>query len=123
MLKDSCSRRKYMKQLFEKVFKSKFIKNVTIMATGAAGAQIIALLTLPIITRLYGPEAYGILGTFNSFVNIIVPIAALTYPIAIVLPKSQVEALGIIRLSTFVTSGFSILEIGRASCRERVKIS
>jgi len=98
-----------MKQLFEKVFKSKFIKNVTIMATGAAGAQIIALLTLPIITRLYGPEAYGILGTFNSFVNIIVPIAALTYPIAIVLPKSQVEALGIIRLSTFVTSGFAIL--------------
>ncbi|MBO1928615.1 hypothetical protein J4731_01440 [Providencia rettgeri] len=47
------------------------------------------MLFSPIITRLYGPEVFGILGTFTAILTVITPIAALTYPIAIVLPKSD----------------------------------
>src|SRR5699024_8975409 len=57
----------------------------------------------PVITRLYGPEAFGIMGTFTALTRIIIPIAALTYPIAIVLPKNDKNAKGLIKLSVFIT--------------------
>ncbi|HCG6981483.1 TPA: oligosaccharide flippase family protein [Vibrio parahaemolyticus] len=82
--------------------KSKFIRNVAIVAMGTAGAQVITMAFAPIITRMYGPEAFGLLGTFMAILAIATPIAALTYPIAIVLPKSDQDALGIAKLSVFL---------------------
>ncbi|API92974.1 polysaccharide biosynthesis protein [Virgibacillus pantothenticus] len=98
-----------MKKKIKNIFSSEFVRSVLIMASGAAGAQAVAMALSPIITRLYGPEAYGIMGTFISMVNIIAPVAALTYPIAIVLPRNDLDAKGIIRLSLIITSGISIL--------------
>lgn len=94
-----------------KLRKSKFVKNVAIMATGAAGAQAITMALSPFITRIYGPEAFGVLGTFNALVNIIVPISALTYPIAIVLPKSNQDGKGLMRLSLLVTSIITLISL------------
>ena len=87
-----------MNKRINKGLDSKFIKNVIIMLTGTVGAQVVLLALSPVITRLYGPEAFGIMGTFNSMINIIVPIAALTYPVAIVLPKSEEKAKDLIFL-------------------------
>lgn len=53
----------------------------------------------PVITRLYGPEAFGMLGTFMAILGVLTPIAALTYPIAIVLPKSDADAKSLAKLS------------------------
>lgn len=78
---------------------SKFVRNVAIVATGTAGAQAIAIGFAPIITRLYGPEAFGVLGSFMAILGVATPIAALTYPIAIVLPKSDADAIGLAKLS------------------------
>lgn len=100
-----------MKNIISKILSSKFIKNVAIMATGAAGAQVITMLFSPIITRLYGPEAYGILGTFTALTRVIIPVAALTYPIAIVLPKNDRNAKGIIKLSLYISLFISILTL------------
>lgn len=85
------------------MFSGTFIRNVILAATGTASAQIITTLFSPIITRLYGPEAYGIMGTFNSIVFIIAPVVALTYPIALVLPKNDTEANGLARISLYIT--------------------
>lgn len=83
----------------KKLTNSKFVRNVAIVATGTAGAQAITMAFAPIITRLYGPEAFGLLGTFMAILAIATPIAALTYPIAIVLPKSDTDAVGLAKLS------------------------
>ncbi|MFA9559337.1 lipopolysaccharide biosynthesis protein [Evansella sp. AB-rgal1] len=85
------------------LFKNTFVKNVMIVASGTAGAQILAMALIPIITRLYGPEQYGFYTAFNAIVLIITPIAALTFPIGIVLPKKDSEAKGLARLSFFVS--------------------
>jgi O-antigen/teichoic acid export membrane protein len=82
---------------------SKFIRNVAILATGTAGAQVITMAFSPIITRLYGPEAFGLLGTFVALVAVLSPISALSYPIAIVLPKEDGNAKGIARLSIYIS--------------------
>ncbi|WP_459869122.1 lipopolysaccharide biosynthesis protein [Halomonas shantousis] len=91
-----------MKGKLEKILGNKFLRNVAIVASGAAGAQFINMGFAPIITRLYGPEAFGILGTFMSMLNILIPVSALTYPIAIILPKSDQDAHGLVRLSFIV---------------------
>lgn len=91
------------------IVSSRFIRNVIIVASGTAGAQIIAMLFSPIITRLYGPEAFGILGTFTAVLTVLTPIAALTYPIAIVLPKSDDNAKGIAALSIRLAALIAIL--------------
>lgn len=79
------------------------------MATGTMGAQAVTIALSPIITRLYGPEAFGIMGTFNALVQIIIPVASLTYPIAIVLPKSDKNAKGLIKLSLYIAMIISAL--------------
>jgi O-antigen/teichoic acid export membrane protein len=86
----------------KKYYKNPFIRNVATLATGTALAQGIAMFFAPIITRLYGPESYGLLGVFLSIVTILTPIVALSYPIAIVLPKKDSDAKKLIRLSIYV---------------------
>jgi len=100
-----------MKNILHRLSRNKFVRNVFIMATGTAAAQAVALLSSPIITRLYGPEAYGMMGVFASTAQIIIPIAALTYPVAIVLPKSDQDAKGIMRLSIYIAIALSILSL------------
>lgn len=85
----------FVKQLTER----KFVRNVVLVASGTAGAQAITMAFSPIITRLYGPEAFGLLGAFTATLGIVMPIAALSYPIAIVLPKSDDDAKAIAKLS------------------------
>ena len=80
-----------------------FVKNVLVMASGTASAQLIALLVWPAITRLYGSEALGILGVFMAIVGVLSPIVALTYPISMVLPKKDSDAIGLAGLSFSIT--------------------
>ena len=81
-----------------------FVRNVTIVASGTAAAQVITMAFSPLITRIYGSEAFGLLGIFQSLVAILTPIAALAYPIAIVLPKEDSEAKGLVKLSFLVSA-------------------
>ncbi|WP_404429625.1 lipopolysaccharide biosynthesis protein [Sutcliffiella horikoshii] len=97
-----------MKNKIFKLTKQPFVRNVIILSSGTAGAQVIAMLLSPVITRLYGPEAYGVMGTFAAIISIITPIAAFTFPVAIVLPKLDSEAKGLIRLSLFISTLLSM---------------
>src|SRR5699024_1945591 len=85
------------------------VRNVLIITTGTAGAQIITMFASPFITRIYGPDMMGVMGTFTSLTRILIPIAALTYPIAIVLPSKSEDAKGIARLSLIITAMISTL--------------
>lgn len=98
-----------MKNRILNITKKPFIKNVIILSSGTAVAQIIGMLLSPIITRIYGPEAYGLMGTFSAIISIITPIAALTFPIAIVLPKREENAKGLIKLSLIICTIISII--------------
>lgn len=96
-----------MKDKIIKFIEKPFIRNVAILTTGTAAAQAIGLIASPIITRLYGPEAFGIMGVFIAITQIIVPIASLTYPIAIVLPEHDGIAKRLIKLSLYISMGIA----------------
>jgi len=55
----------------------------------------------PFITRLYGPEVYGLQSIFMSVSGLLTTAAALGYPTAIVLPRIDADALGLARLSIY----------------------
>lgn len=84
-----------------------FVRNVVIMASGTAAAQLISFVLTPVITRLYGPEAYGLMGVFMAIIQTIAPVAALTYPIAVVLPKRDEDAKGLMKLSWYISIGLA----------------
>lgn len=82
--------------------KSSLLRSVATVASGTALAQAITFLCMPFITRLYGPSIFGIQSVFLSFANILAAIAALTLPMAIVLPRNDEEAYGLARLSILI---------------------
>src|SRR5690625_3603555 len=85
--------------MFERIWRSPFARNVVIVASGTASAQAITLAFSPIITRLYGPEAFGLQGAFMAVLALTTPVAALSYPIGLVLPRDDDEAQGLAQLS------------------------
>ena len=89
--------------------KNKFIRNVATAATGSAGAQVLTLLFAPFITRLYSPDAFGMLGSFMALVAILGALSALSYPLAIVQPKLNVNALQLTVVSVFIAVVTSLI--------------
>jgi O-antigen/teichoic acid export membrane protein len=88
--------------LLRRTAKSKFVHNVAVLTTGTVGAQVVNMAFSPVLTRLYGPEAFGLLGTFMAVAAVVAPVAALTYPIAIVLPRTDEDAKGLAWLSLYI---------------------
>jgi O-antigen/teichoic acid export membrane protein len=86
------------------LWRARLVRNIVTTITGSAGAQAINLALIPLIMRIYGPEAFGVVGTFQSLTIILIPWCALTYPMAIVLPQSDRDARGLIRLSLWVAA-------------------
>lgn len=79
----------YVKSVAES---SPFLRYVLTLLTGTAVAQVIVFFMMMIITRLYGRETIGELGTFNSIVAIAVTIAAGRYDMALMLEKDDRNA-------------------------------
>lgn len=96
-------------RLLHEGLNNRLLRNILTVASGTAGAQALTMAFMPLITRLYGPEAYGVLGMFMGLVMMLVPVAALTYPTAIVLPKRDADARGLVRLSLAVAVLIALL--------------
>jgi lipopolysaccharide exporter len=90
---------------------SRFSIDVLTLVTGTTVSLIITLLASPIITRLYGPAAFGLVALFTSITGILGVIACLRYELAIVLPKSDEEAANIFGLCMLLVVLVSIATI------------
>jgi len=100
-----------MKNKIINLIKKPFLRDVFTLAAGTISAQLITILLSPIITRLYGPEAYGIMGSFQAITAILIPISALSFPLAIVLPKEIDKVKGIIKLSLITSLGIALISL------------
>ncbi len=88
---------------------SRFIKNVIKLGSATAIAQVLGILLIPVITRLYSPSDYGISQIFISTVLIIGAVSCLCYHFAILLPKNDSEAAHIVILCFFLIVAISII--------------
>jgi len=79
------------------------------MISGTGLAQLVPLLTAPVLTRIYLPEDYGALALYMSITGIFATIATFQYHGAIILATTESEALQVMKLSLRITFIISIL--------------
>ena len=80
--------------------KASFALDVLTLASGTTFAQILLILSAPILTRLYGPEDFGVWALYVSITSIITVISCLRYEYAIMLPESDSEAANLLAVSS-----------------------
>lgn len=88
-----------------------FTRDVLTLVKGTTISLIITTLASPIITRLYGPDAFGLVALFTSITGILGIIVCLRYEFAIVLPKSDEEAANVFGLCIAIAFLVSIAAI------------
>lgn len=90
-----------------------FSGNILKLMSGTVLAQALGILVMPIVTRLFAPEAFGIVAIFSSMTGIVGVVVCLRYEQAIMLPQSNEEAaniLGVSLLSVIImTSLFALI--------------
>jgi len=77
--------------------------------SGTIIAQVIIILTSPIVTRLYTPTDMGLLASFLAIVSILGIIATGTYDQAIVLPEDEKDSNALVFLSGGIAVLFGII--------------
>jgi O-antigen/teichoic acid export membrane protein len=82
--------------------KSKFVKQVSILAGGTALGQLVSIAVSPLLTRLYTPESFGILAVYASTLAIMSISASLRYELAIPITNKDEDIAGIITLSSSI---------------------
>lgn len=98
--------------------KSDFYKSVLTILSGSTLAQLIPLITEPILVRLFTPQEFGILALFLAVASIFSSVATARYEMAIVLPKADRSAINILFLSLLIAlfmslfSGLIVLVFG-----------
>lgn len=64
-------------------------RSVLVVAGGTVVAQAIGAAATPLLTRLYGPEALGLLAAVVAYAGVVGPVAGACLPVAIVLASDQ----------------------------------
>jgi O-antigen/teichoic acid export membrane protein len=93
----------------KKIVRSEFAANVLRLMTGTTLSQLITFMLMPILSRLYSPEDFGIYAFYTSMITLLVVFSTGRYELAIPLPKEKSDAWQILLLSFLILTGFSAL--------------
>lgn len=103
-----------MKSLLDKInaklnAQGGFLKAVSVLVGGTAFAQGIAILALPILTRLYSPEEFSLFAIYTSLLLILSVASCLRFEIAIPIPENNNEAIYLVLLALLSNFIISVL--------------
>lgn len=82
--------------------RSRFGKAVALIASGTALSQLLGVALMPLLTRLFTPEAFGVLAVYASLLMTFKVVIGLRYEMAIPLAVSDEEAVSLMG-ATFAT--------------------
>lgn len=102
---------KTIKQKFKIIFQGNFVKNVSVLVGATAFAQLITIITIPALTRLYSPEDFNVLAVYSSVIALISVVSCLRFEIAIPIPKGEEEAVALLFLSFFSVICTTVLTV------------
>ncbi len=93
---------------------------VLTLLTGTVAAQGLAYLARPLLTRLFTPEAFGILGFYLAAVTVLSTIASGKYEDAVLLPASDRDAAGVCTLALALGLVATALSLALLPLRELI---
>jgi len=89
------------------------LKNIAIVLRGSVIAQAVGFMTLPILSRLFAPEAFGAYQLFQSIVAILLVMASMRFEVALLRAEGDAELRAVLRLCfaviLLVSSGVALL--------------
>ena len=88
---------------------SSFIKNVGIMSISPLITQILTFFIMPVVTRIYSPDDFGLFAIYCALLGPISILSTMGYSTAIVIPKKDAEASTLFSLGIFFTFAVSVL--------------
>lgn len=86
-----------------------FFSNVLKLVSGSIIAQILGILLIPIITRIYSPDDFGVYQLFLSISGILVAFSCLSYQLSIMLPKEDEDSANLVALCFILVTIISIV--------------
>ncbi|MGE4491677.1 MAG: lipopolysaccharide biosynthesis protein [Syntrophotalea sp.] len=89
--------------------KGSFLRNLSIVMSGTAIAQLIGFALMPVISRLFSPTDFGVFGSYNSVLGVITAIVTLQYTQAIMLPRGKIEALNLFFAACISVAAITVL--------------
>lgn len=72
--------------------------NMAILTGGNIAARVIGVLTIPIISRIYTPNDFGVLAVYASTLSLLDPLATFRYSMTIPLPRNDRTAINLVFL-------------------------
>ena len=92
----------------QKWIKNEFIIDVAKLSIGTIAGRGIAFISLPILTRIYSPDDFGLLAALLALISSISVIAALRFDVAIPLAKTDEKGAALLVLSYITLSIFTL---------------
>ena len=89
-----------------------FWKPVMALVSGTGLAQLLTLMAIPVLSRMYPPEEFGFLATYLAIVLSVAVIINAGYEWPIMLPEADTEAHQLLGISIKFAIGGSILALG-----------
>ncbi|PAP77602.1 lipopolysaccharide biosynthesis protein [Rubrivirga marina] len=84
-------------------------RQVLTLVTGATAAQALVFAARPVLTRLYTPEAFGLLGVILAPAYLLATLATLRYDDAIVVPRDDRDGAGVLMLALIGSAATGVL--------------
>jgi len=88
-----------------------FARSVVTVASGTAAAQVLMLAATPVVTRLFSPEHFGVLGAFTSTAVVLAVVATLRLDLAVVVPADLEDAQDVLLAAVAVTAFMTLVSL------------
>lgn len=100
-----------VKNFLKKIENKATFKAVSILAGGTILSQLITLIFLPILTRLYSPDNFSLLAVFIAITSIVSSIGNFRFEMAIPLPETKEEGFNLLFISIALCTIVSLLSL------------
>ena len=94
---------------FKQILQSEYIKNSLNLISGTFLAQIVPFLVYPVLGRMYSPADFTLLANYTALVTIISVIVSMQYRYAILIARTEKNAINILTLALLLTVIGSLL--------------
>ena len=82
-----------------------FSRGVTVLASATGLAQLVTILSSPVLTRLYTPQDFGVLSVYASMIVIISVVSSGRYEYSIPLPETDSLAASLLAVGALILAG------------------
>lgn len=98
-----------MRKILGEMWSNGVFRATAALIMGGTAAKAISLLSMPVLARLYSPEAFGLLAFFTSATTVVGSVLTLRYVVALPIPKSDRRAAALLLLNCLLILSLSTL--------------